>query len=218
MTATYQEQSGASNTLTVGVAVTDMFVYRCGERPGGLPHGCSQGAPGMGDGTGQAMSTRYFFFGTLMDRDVLELVLGRSVAEDSFIPATLDGYRRVRIRKDSFPMLIADPDAVVEGVVYQTRTAEEDARILFFEDYDYGLSACRPRTPDGVVEAMFCGIDTAVEPSDDAWDLGSWAARHKAGFLKLSEIYMNCFGRMTPEEAEPIWEQGRLDLVAKGLL
>lgn len=164
------------------------------------------------------MSTRYFFFGTLMDRDVLQLVLGRSVADDAFEAATLDGYSRVRVRKDSFPMLVAEPGAAVDGVVYRTRSAEEDARILFFEDFDYGLLPCRPRTAGGVVDAMFCGIDTAVEPSDEAWDLETWAARYKAGFLRLSEIYMNCFGRMTPEEAEPVWERGRLDLVSKGLL
>ncbi|MCR9071975.1 MAG: gamma-glutamylcyclotransferase [Alphaproteobacteria bacterium] len=164
------------------------------------------------------MSTRYFFFGTLMDRDVLELVLGRSVADDAFEAAALYGYHRVRVRKDSFPMLVADPGASVDGIVYRTRNAEEDARILFFEDFDYGLLPCRPRTSEGMVDAMFCGIDTAVEPSDEPWDLETWGPRYKAGFLRLSEIYMDCFGRMTPEEAEPIWEKGRLDLVAKGLL
>lgn len=170
------------------------------------------------DGTRRAMSTRYFFFGTLMDRDVLELVLARPVADDRFEPATLDGYRRVRVWKDSFPMLVADPDASVEGIVYQTRNADEDARILFFEDFDYGLLPCRPRTEAGVVDAMFCGIDTSVEPSDEVWTLDAWAQRHKPGFLKLSEIYMNCFGRMTTEEAEPIWEKGRRELVAQGLI
>ena len=38
------------------------------------------------------------------------------------------------------------------------------------------------------------------------------------GFLALSRTYMACFGRMTPEEAEPIWEEGRLKLEAQGLL
>jgi hypothetical protein len=164
------------------------------------------------------MPTRYFFFGTLMDRDVLELVLGRAVAVCDFRAATLDGFRRVRVRKDSFPMLVADPSVAVVGIVFETRDAVEDDRILFFEDYDYGLLPCRPRTADGPVEAMFCGIDTGVEPSDEVWSLDAWAARYKPGFLRLSALYMDCFGRMTPEEAEPVWEEGRLELVAKGLL
>jgi len=164
------------------------------------------------------MSTRYFFFGTLMDRDVLELVLARPVDGDAARPAVLDGYRRVRVSKDSFPMLVEDAGGAVEGIVFETRSAEEDARILFFEDYDYDLATCRPRTADGPVEAMYCGVEPGVEPSDEAWSLDAWAARHKAGFMELSRIYMDCFGRMTPAEAEPIWEEGRLALVAKGLL
>ncbi len=193
------------------IAVYSTIVYRCAEALDSMP---GSGA----DGTGRAMSTRYFFFGTLMDRDVLELVLARPVSDDRFEPATLDGYRRVRVWKDSFPMLIADPQSAVDGIVYQTRNADEDARILFFEDFDYGLLPCRPRTADGEVDAMFCGIDTSVAPSDEVWTLEAWARRHKAGFLRLSEIYMNCFGRMTTEEAEPIWEKGRRELMAQGLI
>ena len=153
-----------------------------------------------------------------MDRDVLALVLGRPVSDDRFEPATLDGYRRLRVWKDSFPMLVEDPQGVVEGVVYETRNADEDARILFFEDFDYGLMPCRPRTAEGEVDALFCGVDTSVEAADEVWTLNGWAERHKTGFLKLSQIYMDCFGRMTIEEAEPIWEQGRRDLVAQGLI
>ena len=164
------------------------------------------------------MSTRYFFFGTLMDRDVLELVLARPVDAEAVRPAFLDGYRRVRVSKDTFPMLVADPQARVDGVVFETRTAEEDARILFFEDFDYGLEPCHPRTADGVVEAMYCGIDSGLEASEEAWSLEDWAPTYKVGFMALSKLYMDCFGRMTPEEAEPVWEEGRLALVAQGLL
>ena len=80
---------------------------------------------------------RFFFFGTLMDRDVLELVLDRPVTERDLSPARLNGFARRRIAKDSFPVLI------------------------------------------------------------------------KASFLKVSRIYMDCFGKMTPEEAEDIWQNAR---------
>ena len=39
------------------------------------------------------MSTRYFFFGTLMDQDVLQLVLDRPVAADALAPARLASAR-----------------------------------------------------------------------------------------------------------------------------
>ena len=164
------------------------------------------------------MGTRYFFFGTLMDRDVLELVVDRPVAAGALQPARLDGFRRVRVRNDSFPMLLEDRRACVDGMVFRSERELDDQRILFFEDYDYALEPCRPVTVDGPVDAMFCGIDPSVDASDDPWTLEAWAIRYKTAFLELSTTYMACFGRMTPEEAEPVWEEGRQRLVAAGLL
>ena len=165
------------------------------------------------------MSTRYFFFGTLTDRDVLELVLQRPVAADALVPASLAGYRRVRILRDSFPILVADPDASVDGVVFTTATAEEDARILFFEDYDHDMAPCRPVLANGeTVEATFCGAEEGVLASDEPWELGRWAIRHKAGFLQLAAVYMACFGTLSVEQAEPIWVETRERLRAEGVL
>ena len=165
------------------------------------------------------MSTRYFFFGTLMDRDVLQLVLDRPVAADALAPARLAGFRRVRILRDSVPILVADPGSVVDGVLFETATAEEDSRILFFEDYDYDLAPCRPVLADGrATDAVFCGAEDGVEGSDEPWDLARWAIRHKRGFLELSRVYLSCYGRLTPHEAEPVWVETRERLRAEGIL
>jgi len=165
------------------------------------------------------MSTRYFFFGTLMDQDVLELVLGRAVAPGALAPARLDGYRRMRIQHDSFPILVADPAAAVDGTIFTSAGRDEDDRIQFFEDYDYDLAPCRPILHDGrVLEANFCGAMDGVRASDEAWELPRWAARHKPGFLELSQIYMACYGRLTPDQAESVWVGTRERLRAEGVL
>lgn len=165
------------------------------------------------------MSTRYFFFGTLMDHDVLSLVLARPVAPAALTPARLPGYRRVRVLRDSFPILVADPAATVAGAVFASASAEEDARIRFFEDFDYGLMPCRPVLGDGdTVTAVFCGALPGVLGSDEPWELERWTRRHKRGFLELSRIYMDCYGRLTPEQAEPVWVEARERLRAEGLL
>lgn len=165
------------------------------------------------------MSTRYFFFGTLMDRDVLELVLDRPVAHGALAPARLSGYRRVRILRDSFPILVEDAAAAVDGYVFTTASADEDARILYFEDYDYDLAPCLPTLHDGrVVEATYCGAEDGVLGSDELWDLERWAARHKPGFLELSRIYMSFYGRLTAVEADALWTRERERLRAEGVL
>lgn len=157
---------------------------------------------------------RFFFFGTLMDRDVLELVLDRTVVAEDLVAARLDGFSRRRIKKDSFPVLTLDPGHSVEGLVFTPRDQSDHDRILFFEDFDYDLAPCRPVLTEGAeigveIEALYCGASEASDAADEFWDLSSWAARHKAAFLTISKIYMDCHGRMTPEEAEEVWQSAR---------
>src|SRR3546814_19249386 len=97
------------------------------------------------------MTTRYFFFGTLMDPDVLRLVLGRPVTRGALAPARLHGYRRMRILRARFPVLVAAPPAAVAGLVFNAAGPQEAARILFFEDYAYDLAPCRPRSEEQLV-------------------------------------------------------------------
>jgi len=65
---------------------------------------------------------------------------------------------------------------------------------------------------------MFCYAVDGTEASDEDWDLDVWAATHKDGFIELSRRYMACFGRMTTQEAEPIWEASRKQLMEEGRL
>src|SRR5690606_22005033 len=113
------------------------------------------------------MTSRYFFFKTLMDTDVLQLVLGRPVTFGTLPPAWLHGCRRMRILHDSFPVLVADPSAAVDGLVFTAAGPQDQARILFFEDYDYDLATCRPVLgDDSTVEALFYGAAEGVSASD----------------------------------------------------
>lgn len=165
------------------------------------------------------MTTRYFFFGTLMDPDVLAVVLGRPVAARDLQAARLDDVERRRVKDDHYPMLIAAPGRTVDGLVFETGDVSDQDRILFFEDYDYDLLSCRPVLADGSrIEARFCGAGSRIEASEEAWTLDAWAARYKAGFLELSRAYMDCFGRLTPDQAEPVWLDTRARLVREGLL
>ena len=60
---------------------------------------------------------RFFFFGLLRDADVLELVTGRPWTADRFTGARLADARLVRLRGETFPMLVAAPDVWVPGVL-----------------------------------------------------------------------------------------------------
>src|SRR3546814_11940803 len=104
----------------------------------------------------------------------------------------------MRILRDSFPVLVADPPAAVEGLVFTAAGAQDDARILFFEDYDYDLAPCRPVLDDGTtVEATFCGAAEGVTASDESWDLSRWAAATNTGYPELLRIYLASYGLQT---------------------
>ncbi len=60
---------------------------------------------------------RFFFFGLLRDAEVLGLVTGRPWAAERFTGARLAGARLVRLRGETFPMLVAAPGVWAPGAL-----------------------------------------------------------------------------------------------------
>jgi Gamma-glutamyl cyclotransferase, AIG2-like len=52
---------------------------------------------------------RFFFYGTLLDRDVMALVLGRRLPPAAYAAAVLRGHARRRAKGASYPTLMRDP-------------------------------------------------------------------------------------------------------------
>jgi gamma-glutamyl AIG2-like cyclotransferase len=126
----------------------------------------------------------YFFFGTLMDRDVLATVLDRPVTDDELERAWLHGYRRVRAANTSYPVLLPAPGLVVSGVVFLPGSTLDELRIRHFEEGEYAENWSLVRLPGGrqLAARVFLALE-ALQATDEAWDLGTWASAHKADFL-----------------------------------
>ena len=138
-----------------------------------------------------AKSLCFFFFGTLMDREVLEIVLDRRVAENELAPAWLSGYRRVRTAKRPYPMLKPDPSGVTEGVLLQEASSRDEMRIRHFEDEEYVDRPAAVRLASGQeVEARVFFALAGLGETDEPWDPGSWACRHKPAFLRQCRKWM----------------------------
>ena len=133
----------------------------------------------------------YFFFGTLMDRDVLAAVLERPVAGDELSQAWLHGYRRVRAANTSYPILVPAPGMVVGGIVFQPRNAREDVRIQHFEDGEYAERWLAVHQAGGrrLITRVFLALEV-LQATDEAWDLAAWAREHKAAFLEQCREWM----------------------------
>jgi len=105
-----------------------------------------------------------FAYGTLMWPEVLESVIGRSGAG---IPASLDGYRRVRIKGAHYPAVVPSRNDTVTGLLYAGLSEGEFRNLDRFEGEEYErLSVC------------VAGMEAEVYVLSSAWmhlaDSRSW--------------------------------------------
>jgi hypothetical protein len=133
----------------------------------------------------------YFFFGTLMDRDVLAAVLDRPVPEGELQQAWLHGYRRVRAATACYPILLPAPGLVVGGVLFHPRSARDDVRIRHFEDEEYVDRWRVAQLPGGrrLAARVFFSLET-LGCTDHPWSLAEWAHQHKVAFLEQCREWM----------------------------
>lgn len=159
--------------------------------------------------TGSMDSAPMFFFGTLMDQDVLELVTGQAPSGLEITPAVaIDVVKRVVVN-ETYPVLVAQTEGRAVGVVVSGLTAGSLERILFFEGEEYGLHGITVETGDARRVASRYFADNEIdEHTDQAWDLDRWRREEKAEFLTQTRRYMQHFGAMSTIEADAFWTRG----------
>ncbi|HEX6141098.1 MAG TPA: gamma-glutamylcyclotransferase family protein [Geminicoccaceae bacterium] len=126
----------------------------------------------------------YFFFGTLMDPDVLALVLGRRLGDHDRLAAALDHHRTVRAAAKAYPVLAPERGAVTRGRVLLRPTRRDDRRIVWFEEDEYAARWCSVRLASGpsIRARVFFGLD-ALGRTEVPWEYGRWCREEKAGYL-----------------------------------
>lgn len=151
---------------------------------------------------------RYFFFGSLMDREVLEAVLARPVATETLIPAWLRGYRRLHVHGEVYPLLQPDPAGKVEGRMCWLEGEEDRARIAFFEGLDYALEPLQVETREGrSVEAVLHAAAPDLVASDKPWTLADWPEQEKRLLIAVTRHFMPWFGKIGAEEIDAVWRR-----------
>lgn len=146
----------------------------------------------------------YFFFGTLMDPDVLGMVLGRDPGPFA-ANARLDGFARVRVSGEPYPALVAASGGGVEGVLLRSYSEEDDRRIRFFEDFDFAIEQCSVEVDGAPVQALFCGAIRNIEATDLPWSYEDWVRDEKGKFLRVARIYMDSYGLLDGAAADRLW-------------
>jgi hypothetical protein len=127
---------------------------------------------------------RFFFYGTLLDREVAALVLGRRLPPAAFVPAVLPRHARRRVEGASYPIAVRDPKSEVSGAVVAGFSARDVARLAAYEGPRYRIAPLKVRI-GGVlaIVSVFAPLEERFQPTGGSWQLAWWQRRHKRAFL-----------------------------------
>ncbi len=154
-----------------------------------------------------------FFFGTLVDRELLNIVLGNDGAHLEMQDAKLQGFRAERALDEDFPILIQDPDGFLPGLYCAGLTDGDLARIGYYEDVDYTLQPVQVRLVenDRMLVSQAYMAQSHMQSSGKPWHLSDWSEEERHRFRLLAAAHLANFGSLTYEEADRIWP----DIVAE---
>lgn len=128
---------------------------------------------------------RFFFFGTLLDEEVLNFVVGRKVLAADKLTASLAGFRRVKAQDVTYPIIVRGETATVTGMLVSGLTSEEAGRLIEYEGANYQLvtlpvtAGKRQRPAQVFVPAGKGGLT----PLDEDWTFEEWSRLHRDGFV-----------------------------------
>lgn len=135
----------------------------------------------------------FFFYGTLTDPEVLASVVRRRVPAAARRRACLDGYRRVVRDGASYPILVPDPAARVDGVLVSELDARDRIRLQRFEGADYRVDRVAVQVAGGgAVTASVFMPQPWVRGSAEPWDLAAWRRRHKRRYIARLRAFGMC--------------------------
>ncbi|MGD9878600.1 MAG: gamma-glutamylcyclotransferase family protein [Reyranella sp.] len=127
---------------------------------------------------------RFFFYGTLLDRDVMALVLGRRLPPAAYTPAILLGHARRRAKGASYPTLVRDAATHVAGAVVGGLSARDVARLSAYEGPKYQIVPLRVVLAGGTrTVSVFEPVESRLAPSQHPWSLVLWQQRDKRAFV-----------------------------------
>jgi len=137
---------------------------------------------------------RCLFYGTLRDRDVLATVLGREPDPADIVPVRVPDHRAAPLADAPWPILVAEPGAMADGVVIDCLDAEDEARLRYYEGADYDLVTM----PLGGSTVRVFVPHSPHKAIPGIWSLDRWQAGHKADMLPRLRLHMRDYAAPTP--------------------
>jgi gamma-glutamylcyclotransferase (GGCT)/AIG2-like uncharacterized protein YtfP len=133
------------------------------------------------------MTHHLYAYGTLQNRAVIALIVGRELVGH---PARLAGYSRYRVIGRVYPAIVAAPASEVDGVLYSDLDAVEVERLDLYEGDLYERLELPVQVGERVVTAH-CYVlrpEHGHHLSGEPWDLAAFEREHLANYLALVSL------------------------------
>lgn len=151
-------------------------------------------------------SKALFSFGTLMDTELLELVCEQAVSTLQIEPAEVRDHVRRWVIDDHYPVLVPEPGSHTQGLIIRGLSEIAMDRIVFFEGEEFTVQPIEVVRESGELEGVEYFADNHRKNiSDTDWSLPEWQRTTKPDTLQRVVVYMACYGKMSPAEADAYW-------------
>ena len=139
-----------------------------------------------------------FIFGTLMDKALLEIVLGRKV---ELVSATLKDYGVFKVMDADYPVMIKSVGLVANGIILNELTKMDILRTDFYEHiFDYFLKPVQVLSQEVLIDTQVYMPSKSIPRLEEPWSLKDWqevSGERTHGFAKK---VMTKFGVLSVDE------------------
>ncbi|MEM9139346.1 MAG: NUDIX domain-containing protein [Pseudomonadota bacterium] len=149
--------------------------------------------------------TSLFFFGSLRDPALLQIVLGRPVDDANVQTAEAPDKIALNFAEEAYPYLADRPGQSAAGVVLTGLTPIDLARVEYYEEAEYGLAPIRVETANGPVQTHYFLATDMLAQTDAPWDFAAWRAEERPVALEAAAELMALFGQVSAEDSVPLW-------------
>lgn len=158
----------------------------------------------------------FFFYGTLVDADVRQLVLGRPIPDAAVRSATLQDFQRYSVLDQPYPAAVPQPGSAIDGVVMPGASLVDAAKLTCFEGSDYEVQLRRVMivgntggSSEDERNAWVYIASERVPRGDPGWSIDDWRSRHKPAFFEIANAWLDAISDADLAAAEQLW-RGRL--------
>ena len=142
--------------------------------------------------------TNIFLYGTLCDKELLEICLGRSLSSINLVSAKLENHSVFWVKNKNFPVIKFDQGSFAEGLAVLDLNEDDLKQLDFYEGgFNYELRKVSIILKDNglsyknntIYAYVYFNNDDKIEV-DKRWNLDEWQFRYGLISRLVAEEYM----------------------------